>query len=1023
MSLPVFLSTFIGRKTELGEIKSLIRERSVRLLTLTGPGGCGKTRLAREILSDLEDTFEDGIVWVDLVGLSTEDALLVETAAALDVRPSPGQTLSAALTAALRQRETLLVLDNCEHLVDASAQLVDRLLRACPELHVLVTSRQRLGVDGEQRWQVPPLSYPADDPPAMNSPGEYDAIQLFLARARLVHPGFDLDSQTLPALVQITRLLEGMPLAIELAAARVSELDIPELAKRLDDQLSLLHGKVHTPVSHHHSMSETIRWSFDLLSAEEKVLFCRLGVFRSGFTLDAAEAVCSGEPLAAERVLDLLGKLVDKSLVLRESTGQTASHYRLLESIRQYASYKLGVLEEARDVHDRHLAYFFQSVLEAEPQLLGSSQKAMTEALEEEYENVQAALSWSVRRARLENGFSQQTARMADGLYWFWNYSGRHEEAKGWYATIIDLPGLDRRSSLYAHIQHRLATFVWLLGNYPEAQGILQDCLETASQAGDSHMLGHAKLMLGIMALHQGRTGQAEQLLRESEGLFSELHVRERLIAYTNLGGLHRAMGDLDAARHYAEKAVLNARVVQDLWGLGLSLSGLGEVLFLQGEVERSFQLMEEALELIQSSGQHWLQAEALWRIADMLRRRGELARAVARFEQCYDLAQVSGAVEWQLSALNSLGFLALRRGDQRQAAGHFSELLRMTGGQRYEHILVHAFLGVMRLALASGQVRLAGTLWEMYTGLKTAHGLPSNEEESSLHELLQPHIPARAFAGKASLAEATGLAMEITGGVERRIIILSSEFRLRLLGLGPAEVYMDGRLLGAPDWTFAKPKELLYYLVSHRPQTKEQIGLAFWPDASPAQLRVSLRATLYHLRRALEERSWILYEDGYYRFNTSLAYWFDVEAFESCLQAAGKQTTPENEQAIEKLEEAVSLYRGEYLSDLAVSEWATQRREELHGNYLNGLQRLGDLLAGTGSYDRAIAIYSKLLALDNLQEPAHRALMRCYAFNGDRVLALRQYKTLVEVLRDELGIAPSQETTALYRSLQGDGH
>ena len=462
-----------------------------------------------------------------------------------------------------------------------------------------------------------------------------------------------------------------------------------------------------------------------------------------------------------------------------------------------------------------------------------------------------------------------------------------------------------------------------------------------------------------------------------------------------------------------------------DLWGLGLSLSGLGEVLYRQGEVERSFLLMEEALELLQSSGQPWLQAEAIWRIAVMLRHQGDLDHARKKFEQCYDLAQVSGAVEWQLSALNSLGFLSLGHGDQRQAAGHFSEILRTTGGQSYQHILVHAFLGVIRLAAASGQWRQAAALWQAYESLKTAHGLSMDEEESATVELLQPHLEAapssRAQLSEdgTSLAEATGLAMEICQGFERRVMVVPAGPRLRILALGPTEVYLDGRMLVASDWTFAKPRELLFYLVSNASKTKEQIGLDFWPDASPGQLRVSLRATLYHVRRALGEREWILYEDGFYRFNRSMEYWYDVEAFEKSVVDNGKTEPDSKDGAIEKLEAAIALYRGDFAADLAGDEWAALRREELRRKYLGAMNTLGRLLAGRGVYDRAIEAYRKLLSLDNLVEDAHRELMRCYALKGEHGLAVRQYKTLVEILRDELGVSPSSETTALFRSLQ----
>jgi non-specific serine/threonine protein kinase len=325
---PVYLSRFIGRKKELGEIRSLVQERSVRLLTLTGPGGCGKTRLAYEALSELSDAFEDGITWVELAGLSHPEALSQEIVASLNIGPAPGQSFLSALIAALQQRETLLILDNCEHLIEASAQMVDTLLRACPELHFVTTSRQKLGVEGEQVWPVPPLSYPADGSSQVISLGDYDALQLFYARARLVHPKFEDNAPNRLAMGTITRLLEGMPLAIELAAARVNELDVSEMAKRLAHQLSFLTGKGHTTAARHQSMRETIHWSFQLLTSAEQTLFRRLGVFSSGFSLQAAESVCSEEPLVEGQVLELLGKLIDKSLVIRESGQHAVSSYR-----------------------------------------------------------------------------------------------------------------------------------------------------------------------------------------------------------------------------------------------------------------------------------------------------------------------------------------------------------------------------------------------------------------------------------------------------------------------------------------------------------------------------------------------------------------------------------------------------------------------------------------------------------------------------------------------------------------------
>ncbi len=1030
MGYPVFFTSFIGRRSELREVETLLREKSTRLLTLTGPGGCGKTRLAYKLSTDLAGSYEDGIAWVDLVVLSNPEALPQTVAAALAISPSPGQAVTAALIATLQPRETLLVLDNCEHLTEACAALVDGLLRACPALYFLATSRQKLGVEGEQVWPVPPLSYPTEELTSPDSLAGYDALQLFNARAKQVRPKFEFDAHNSHALVKIAQLLEGMPLAIELAAARVNTLDATQMAARLETQLSFLTGKSPTADVRHQSMRAAIRWSNELLSEFEKTLFHRLGIFSGGFSLKAAEMVCSAGPLVGGQILDLLGKLIDKSLVFRERSRLGDSRYRLLESIRQYAGEILRKSSEEALLRDRHLAYFADLTSKAQTRLVGPEQRPWTEKLDADYENLKAALSWAIQHAQIEERYQQAAVSLATSLYWYWNYSERHDEARNWYEKILELPGLDRSSATYALLLHHLATSIWLLGDYPNARSRLEESLEIAQAVDYSFCIGHTKLMLGIMSLHQGRTEQVIGLLRDSEEIFTALdESRGLVITYANLGGAFLEAGDLNAANAYAEKAVQRARAKQDLWGLGLSLSGLGDTYYRLGKVTDGLRLMEEALELIEQSGQQWLRAEALWRLGEMLREQGDLERAKKRFELCYELAQEYGALEWQISALDSLGFLSLSHDRNRQAAGYFLEALSLTGGKSYESELLHAFLGVVQLAAAGQQWEQAATLWGAYEAIKADQNLSSLREENHTLELLRPHLEEPAITqaqlnGKShSLAQASSLAMEIAQENERRATAVSYKYVLRLLALGPTEAHLRGLLLAPSDWTFAKPKELLYYLASNPPKTKDQIGLVFWPDASPGQLRTSLRAALYHLRRALGSREWIIYEDGYYRFNRSMNYWYDVEAFEEGLAFAQAQVKRALLQAIEKLEAIVELYRGDFLADLDQDEWATLRREELKRKNLAALNTLGDLLAESGEYEHAIEIFSRLLATDNLVEDAHRSLMRCYALQGERGLALRQYQTLVEILQGELGTVPSAETTELYRSIQSKAH
>lgn len=1025
MSFPVYLSTFVGRQTQLGEIKSLIRQKAIRLLTLTGPGGCGKTRLAYESLADSSGAFEDGVYWVELVGLSDPLAVPQSIAASLQVDLAPGQTPLEALTFFLQPRETLVVLDNCEHLLAACAHLVDALLRACPALHVLATSRQKLGVEGEQIWPVPPLSYPTDKSLSPEVLTRYDAVNLFAARAKLIHPTFEISPDNAPDLIHICQLLEGMPLAIELAASWVNVLDVAQMVARLENQLALLAQRGGFVDARHQSMRATIRWSHDLLSEAEKTLFRRLGVFAGGFSLEAAEAVCGGAPLDDRDIMGLMGQLIDQSLVVRERERGGGSRYRQLESIRRYAVEELQAAAEAGLLRDRHLAFFADLIQKAEPQLLGPDQKAWTDRLEADNDNLEAALAWACNRVSSSEAKAlEQAIRLANGLFWFWSYTDRLETGRRWYATLVNVPGLDQATSAYADLIRRKATFTWLLGDYPAAQAQLQASLSVV-QAGPL-VVAHATLLLGITALHQGQAERAIHLIRRSEAPFRALGDRRGLIiTLTNLGGAFLETGDLKAARAYAEQAVETARADKDLWGLGLALSGVADVTFKQGEVTEALQLMAEALDVLQQSGQRWLLAEATWRLATMWQAQGDFERAEKRFEQCFALARESGALQWQIAALESLGFSCLSRGNDQQAAGHFVEVLRLTPPQAFKQIQLHVFVGIIQLAARRQQWEQAATLWGALQRLKATYALPAHPEESPAWALLQTQAGSPRFShwlqagSETSWESASRLALEIAEGTQGQAIVVPSAFHLRLLALGPAEVYLQGRLLAASDWTFAKPKELLLYLVSNPPKSKEQIGLVFWPDASPSQLRASLRAALYHLRRALGQRDWILYEDGYYLFNRDLNFWYDVEAFEAGVAEAKDLAGHSPQQAIEKLEAAVALYRGDFLEGVANDEWGVLRREALRRTFLAALSALGRLYSREAAYGRAAEVFRALLNADPLLEEAHRELMRAYTLQGERGLALRHYQSLVELLQRELGVRPAPETTALYQALQ----
>src|ERR671916_1683038 len=373
-NLPLELSSFVGREKEIVEVERLLEHN--RLVTLTGSGGCGKTRLALAVAGELVEGFEDGVWVVELAPLA--DPILVSQAVAsvLGVREQPGRSPTEALADHLESKKVLLLLDNCEHLVEACATLAEALLRSCPELRVLATSREALGITGEVAWPVPSLSLP-DLRRLSDIEGlpRYESARLFVERATTAKPTFALTEQNATAVAQVCYRLDGIPLAIELAAARTKVLPVEEISGRLDDCFRLLAAGGRTAMPRHRTLHATMDWSHDLLPDEERALFRRLSVFAGGFTLEAAESVCAGEDLERGEVLELLSHLVDKSLgVAREVSGE--ARYRLLETVRQYAREKLSESDEAELLRERHAGFYLALAEEAEPELKGERQIA-----------------------------------------------------------------------------------------------------------------------------------------------------------------------------------------------------------------------------------------------------------------------------------------------------------------------------------------------------------------------------------------------------------------------------------------------------------------------------------------------------------------------------------------------------------------------------------------------------------------------------------------------------------------------
>jgi len=626
-TLPSQITGFIGREREAAEVARLLA--GTRLLTLPGPGGCGKTRLALAVSSAL--AAEETVWWVELASLP--DPSLVPRAAAkvLGVRELPGRDHVEALIDALRKQRALLVLDNCEHLISACAGLTDALLRTCPELRIMATSRESLGIVGEVAWTVPPLSLPdVLDPGEV---GRHDAVRLFVERARSVVPTLELDEKNARTIARLCRRLDGMPLAIELAAARARVLSLEQISARLDDALGLLSTGGRTAPPRQRTLRAMMDWSFGLLSEKERALFCRLSVFSGSFSLPAAEEACAGGRILKAEVLGLLTQLVEKSLVDAQTRGGEA-RYGLLGTIQQYGNEKLAERGEVSGLRLRHASYFLRLAEQAESGLSGAQQAAWLEHLATEHDNLRAALGWSLD----EGGDPELGLRLASSLWRFCHTRGYYGEGREWLErTLARADNAPRKLRAKALTGAGLLAF--LQCEYDRATTLLEMSLTLYRDSNDELGIASALQTLGSIARERGHYARAVAFHEESLALQRK---------QGNEGGIARA------------------------------LDGLGFVAWLQGDHVRARALCVEALAryrgLEDAEGVAW----SLVNLGASAQHRGDLRRAKALLEESLEISRGAGYKEGIAWSLDQLGLVEQRGGDHRRATALLRESLEM---------------------------------------------------------------------------------------------------------------------------------------------------------------------------------------------------------------------------------------------------------------------------------------------------------------------------------------------------------
>jgi predicted ATPase/DNA-binding SARP family transcriptional activator len=907
---PVSLTSFVGRARALEELDALARAQ--RLVTLTGAGGSGKTRLAAELALRLEWQRADSVAWVELAACANPEEVAQRVATALSLRSTAQVATEDALIAALCDRELLLVFDDCEHLVEACATLAHELLVHCPRLHIVVTSREPLGIAGEHVWPVPSIA-------------PEDALRLFAERAAAVDPTFALHPENQQAVEEICRRLDGLPLAIELAAARIRMLTPGQIAARLEDCFAILTGGDRRAVARHRTLRAAIDWSFALLSPEEQQLLARLSVFAGSFSLEAAELVCEAD-------LDRLTGLVDKSLVGTHGRRGVV-RYQLLETIRQYAAERLGKSGEARDVRQRHATAFLAIAGEAVVDPMGAVMTNL-DRLDAEYDNACAALQWS-----LAHEPDAIALPLAAALRWYWYYRIRWSEGLGWLTRVLE------RASV------------------------------AVSPARASALAG-----AGTFEAYLGQTVSGRARLEEAESAW-------------------RGLGDTRE--------------------LALTLSALAHLLANAGELEAASARAEESVALARASGTRYDIAYCLTNATALVaQRRGSLEeadRALAEAETIWSPTKHPLGLPFVLCAR---ALLSIRRGDPAVALSLAKDALEETraNGDYWfsaRALRVIAYSGACEATVAARLLGAAETLLSRIGARMLLH-------ERELHDALLARLQDELSGDEleAALSEGRSLPFEavfdLASAVNPRTTSVDVTAQLEVRDLGPLRLTLGGVPLPCEKRSLQREREMLAFLLAHpHGCTREEVGVAFWPEATGAQVKNAFHVTLHRLRKLLGGTETIVADGA--RYQVSVPRTVASMRFE---EEAGALLRAERPDA-QRLEAVLALYEGDYLQGEEAGEWCLPIRGHLRQLHLRGLFLLGQLHESRGRYKDAVETFTRVLARDPFHEPAARQLMICHARLGSRSESLLVYRQLEDRLRVDLEAAPEADTISLYQRVR----
>lgn len=651
-NLPLQLTSFVGRDRELAQLTALIADH--RLVVVSGPGGIGKTRLAIQAATEAISEYRDGVWIVELGRVADAELVGDQFAGALGLRASGTTSLVESIIEYLSSRETLLVVDNCEHLVGEVVPLIESLLSACPALTIVATSRERFGIPGEVQYALDPLAGPPPESELdLDTILEWDAARLLWERAVEARPQLIADQATLEAIAAICRRLEGIPLALELAAARLRMLSPLELAERLDDRFALLTGGPTNTAGHHQTLRSAIAWSHDLLSPEEQVLYRRVAVFRGGFSLDEAVEISTDDPQRQSEVIDVLAGLIDKSLV-----GFDGARYEMLETIREHAAERLDAAGETNNLMRRHLAVFVRLAETAAPGLVSPDQLSLITRLDDSLDNIRAALGWGLTNEQ------ESALRLSTALGAYWWRRGLYREGYDWLTACLDRAG-DVSPQLRAEALKWAAVNAGLHWRAAEAEKHSKDAIALYEEIGDRRGYASA-IVFASYSSHATDTHcrllEALQILRECK---DETGVVAALIA---LGMRTRRKGDLPQSRVWLEEAIALAETIDHLHGVQFAVLMLGVVAWNQGEHEEAMRCCQRSSELARRLGDQWGVAWSLVIQGHYHRRFGWWAQSSDAYREALEISERIGQQAGVIWSLEGLAGIALDEGEPSRA-------------------------------------------------------------------------------------------------------------------------------------------------------------------------------------------------------------------------------------------------------------------------------------------------------------------------------------------------------------------